>query len=308
MQWFRWYRGACEDGKFRMVARNGGVTVATVIGLWAALLEDAADPEHRGIATRGEDFYAAILDLGGEQVQRILEAMSDAGLVKIDAFNITITNWNERQFETDTKDPTNAERQRRHRQKRKADAETRESNGSVTAETRPDTDTDTDITPLSPSGTPPPCEPEVVSGPRPERCPAIEPKPPPKATRLPSDWSLPSPWRCWGIEAGFPAARIDVEGEKFRDYWRAKAGKDATKRDWQATWRNWIRRGLDDIAKSNNGRGPPRTKTGFSPTLEREMKAHYELERQLSETPGDDEGHRRAGGDGLLPAPAANGG
>lgn len=29
---------------------------------------------------------------------------------------------------------------------------------------------------------------------------------------------------------------------KFKDYWIAKAGKDAAKTDWLATWRNWIRR------------------------------------------------------------------
>jgi hypothetical protein len=27
----------------------------------------------------------------------------------------------------------------------------------------------------------------------------------------------------------------------FRDYWIAKPGKDGTKLDWFATWRNWIR-------------------------------------------------------------------
>ena len=32
-----------------------------------------------------------------------------------------------------------------------------------------------------------------------------------------------------------------VEVLKFRDYWTAKSGKDATKLDWQATWRNWAR-------------------------------------------------------------------
>jgi hypothetical protein len=30
-------------------------------------------------------------------------------------------------------------------------------------------------------------------------------------------------------------------GEQFRDYWSAKAGSGATKLDWQATWRNWVR-------------------------------------------------------------------
>lgn len=32
-----------------------------------------------------------------------------------------------------------------------------------------------------------------------------------------------------------------LEGEKFRDHWVAKTGKDATKTDWLATWRNWCR-------------------------------------------------------------------
>jgi len=26
------------------------------------------------------------------------------------------------------------------------------------------------------------------------------------------------------------------------DYWRAKPGPDARKLDWQATWRNWMRK------------------------------------------------------------------
>jgi len=30
--------------------------------------------------------------------------------------------------------------------------------------------------------------------------------------------------------------------EQFRDYWLAKSGADACKADWEATWRNWVRR------------------------------------------------------------------
>lgn len=36
------------------------------------------------------------------------------------------------------------------------------------------------------------------------------------------------------------------EAERFRDYWCAKSGKDATKTDWQATWRNWVRKAVAD--------------------------------------------------------------
>ena len=33
----------------------------------------------------------------------------------------------------------------------------------------------------------------------------------------------------------------ESEIDKFRDYWIAKAGDNATKKDWSATWRNWCR-------------------------------------------------------------------
>lgn len=36
--------------------------------------------------------------------------------------------------------------------------------------------------------------------------------------------------------------QIAFEFDCFLDYWRAKAGAGAVKRDWPATWRNWIRR------------------------------------------------------------------
>jgi len=30
------------------------------------------------------------------------------------------------------------------------------------------------------------------------------------------------------------------ETDKFVNFWRAKSGKDATKHNWPATWRNWM--------------------------------------------------------------------
>ena len=42
----------------------------------------------------------------------------------------------------------------------------------------------------------------------------------------------------------FPAWTADtvrLEAAKFSDFWHAKAGKDAVKLDWCATWRNWCR-------------------------------------------------------------------
>ncbi|APW37634.1 hypothetical protein RD110_10895 [Rhodoferax koreense] len=64
-----------------------------------------------------------------------------------------------------------------------------------------------------------------------------------RATRLPADWVLPMAWGEWTV-AEFPGWKADFirnEAAKFADFWRAKSGKDATKLDWQATWRNWCR-------------------------------------------------------------------
>jgi uncharacterized protein YdaU (DUF1376 family) len=63
-----------------------------------------------------------------------------------------------------------------------------------------------------------------------------------RATRLPDDWTLPEEWQAWALEEGWPAERVVFEAERFRDYWHAAGGQNARKRDWFATWRNWMRR------------------------------------------------------------------
>jgi hypothetical protein len=135
-RWFRWYEGTTEDGKFRMVARNAGVTVATVIGVWAVLLEDASHSE--------PPFWSAVLDIDEQLLITILAAMESADMVSVGHGAITITHWKERQFETDTTDPTNADRQRRWREKHKENDKQTERNATVTATKRPETETETE--------------------------------------------------------------------------------------------------------------------------------------------------------------------
>lgn len=60
-----------------------------------------------------------------------------------------------------------------------------------------------------------------------------------RGQRLPADWT-PS-----DADVAFAEGeRVNWrrEAESFRDFWHSKAGKDAAKTDWAATWRNWIRR------------------------------------------------------------------
>ncbi|USP02163.1 YdaU family protein [Bartonella taylorii] len=59
-----------------------------------------------------------------------------------------------------------------------------------------------------------------------------------RGCRLPDDFE---PDYDFAIAEGLSPEHVKVEIAKFRDYWKAKTGKDATKTDWQATWRNWVR-------------------------------------------------------------------
>jgi uncharacterized protein YdaU (DUF1376 family) len=67
-----------------------------------------------------------------------------------------------------------------------------------------------------------------------------------RGTRLPRDWQLPSDWAAWAEGQGVRPEVVRREGERFRDYWISKPGKDGTKLDWQATWRNWMRKHIGD--------------------------------------------------------------
>lgn len=62
-----------------------------------------------------------------------------------------------------------------------------------------------------------------------------------KATRLPPDWIIPEAFIAFAESEGMTAQEIGREADQFRDYWVAKSGKDACKRDWLATWRRWVR-------------------------------------------------------------------
>jgi hypothetical protein len=61
-----------------------------------------------------------------------------------------------------------------------------------------------------------------------------------RGRRLPEGWLPSSSAVSFALERGLSPAEIEVETEKFRNYWTAKAGQGAIKLDWEATWRNWI--------------------------------------------------------------------
>lgn len=112
--------------------------------------------------------------------------------------------WKKRQYKSDT----STERVKRFRERSKP-----------VAETPPETETETETETPDKSG---------VAAQR--------------ANRLPSDFSVPTDWLAWArADRGWSYTDTTEEAAAFVDYWHAKSGRDATKLNWQATWRNWCR-------------------------------------------------------------------
>ena len=85
---------------------------------------------------------------------------------------------------------------------------------------------------------------------------AATPPKEPRGNRLPEDWT---PTDCDAnvrVASGQTTEWINYQLDQFRDYWRSVAGAKGRKIDWDATWRNWIRRGAEfDQRKKSSGRG-----------------------------------------------------
>ena len=77
-----------------------------------------------------------------------------------------------------------------------------------------------------------------------------------RATRLPPDWKPTEADIAMALEEGFSGEMLNREIARFRDYWDAKAGQNATKVNWSATFRNWIRGAFDrrPLSYANGGR------------------------------------------------------
>jgi uncharacterized protein YdaU (DUF1376 family) len=61
-----------------------------------------------------------------------------------------------------------------------------------------------------------------------------------KGTRLPADWQPDSDLLQWAKQKR-PDLNLTDTVDSFRDYWHAKAGKDACKLKWNLTFKIWVR-------------------------------------------------------------------
>lgn len=87
-----------------------------------------------------------------------------------------------------------------------------------------------------------------------------------RGTRIPDDFT-PTPGMIEWARAKTPDVPAS-EHDRFVDYWRSAPGAKAVKLDWEATWRNWMRRTQDDITA---GKRPSASRNGKPSTSDQRV-------------------------------------
>ena len=223
MPWFKIDDGFHGHPKVMNLSPSD-VGVWTLAGTWCA-----------NYLTDGEITLPAVRRLGGTQEN--CQALVDAGLwMDEGGGTYRFKDWTDYQpskVEVEAERAEARERMRALRAKRKGTkpepaTDVQTNTGERSAEVR--------STPAQPC----PAQPS----PAPQRGGESAPK---RATRLPDGWT-PSQSVYDAMAAESPAVDLDSEHRKFTDHWKAQPGAKGVKLDWDATWRNWIRRAAEYAA------------------------------------------------------------
>lgn len=278
LPWFRAYTKMVDDEKLRLLAFEDRWHFIAILCLKGQGVLDASDPLMMRKA-------AVKMGLDLRSLEEVARRLAEVGL--IEQATLQPIKWESLQQRSDA-DPTATERKQRQRQRqreREAEEVLKKANGdarvaghsedaattdqtSVTAESRVTvtdtsrvtghevTRTDIDIDKEEESQlTNQPSVGAQTAEAAPSAPPAGQQTPPEKCrngTRLPQDWKLPKKWGDWALHEfpGLTADEVRAQAETFADYWHAKAGKDARKLDWEAVWRNWIRRHMEQRGRA----------------------------------------------------------
>lgn len=71
-------------------------------------------------------------------------------------------------------------------------------------------------------------------------------------TRLSEDWVATDEYINFALSEGLSIQQANSQADQFKDYWIARSDKGAIKKDWLATWRNWIRNNKGKINDRNS--------------------------------------------------------
>lgn len=214
-------------------------------GSWSALNEtNGFIPEDITEEFAPVTFVSSVTETDGVDVR---EALCDVGLWDKTDDGYQFEGWAEYQPTkegAEEKRANDAERKRRSRAKKKDVTE-------VSGVTEADANDVTARPPL-PSrpdpARPDPLTPNGVSGEAAQSRPARK-----RATRLPDDW-MPDRDVIEAMRTECPYVDLEAEHRKFCDYWAAQPGQKGVKADWNATWRNWIRRAGENAPARPSGR------------------------------------------------------
>lgn len=80
--------------------------------------------------------------------------------------------------------------------------------------------------------------------------------PPSRGTRLPDDFQVTEELRAWFVEQRFGGTNDfwRSQHDQFKDYWRGRPGGGGVKKDWPATWRNWMRKAAERLPRDPQAR------------------------------------------------------
>ncbi len=78
----------------------------------------------------------------------------------------------------------------------------------------------------------------------------------PSGTRIPQPFIVTPAMVAWAREHA-PLVDGPRSTVRFENYWIAKTGKDATKRDWERTWQNWLLKDQEDAERRPGAKASP---------------------------------------------------
>lgn len=90
-----------------------------------------------------------------------------------------------------------------------------------------------------------------------------------KGSRIDPAWEPSEEEISFAEGRGLDLETINLEAEKFRNYWLGKAGQAGVKLDWPATWRNWIIKAVE--RRGESGLPPPGPRSSRYDAIRRRM-------------------------------------
>lgn len=230
LPWFRLYAEIVDDPKLRLLAFEDRWHFVALLALKCSGVLD-------GVADLGLLHRMAAVKLGVQvrELETIGKRLAEVSLV--DAETLQPLAWDRRQAPSDS----SRDRTKEWRERQRANGN-RHRDGGVTVQSEKEKEIKSQKEQSQ----------EQVRS---------------RGSRLPTGWTLPPEWRVWAQQQR-PDINVDHEAASFADHWHAKAGAGGVKLDWEATWRNWIRRAFRPA--SPGARSPRESLSEQSARLNRE--------------------------------------